>query len=122
MTVMTGAATTTAHRSALQIGRTSAGPRPLPSPGVQRTVADLELVDRTLPSGLRVIAVVRYRADGRARFRVPFAGAEPTRAARAELVASALLTGTVRRSRVEIDDELAAIGGELRLGRPERLC
>jgi len=123
VTVMTGAATTTAHRSALQIGRTSAGPRPLPPLGVQRTVADLELVDRTLPSGLRVIAVARRTVPTvEMRFRVPFAGAEPTRAARAELVASALLTGTARRSRVEIDDELAGIGGELGASvDPERL-
>jgi zinc protease len=123
VTIMAGFATAAGHRGAEQIGRTEAGARPLPPLGVQRGVADLELVDRTLPSGLRVIAVARPTVPTvELRLRIPFAGEEPTRPARAELVASALVTGTALRSRVEIDDELAAIGGELGASvDPERL-
>lgn len=123
MTVTAGNNTATAHRDAAQIGHTVTGPRPLPPLGAQRSVADLELVDRTLSNGLRVVAVARRTVPTvELRLRVPFAGEEHTRAARAELVASALLTGTARRSRVEIDDELAAIGGELGASvDPERL-
>jgi zinc protease len=123
VTVTAGAATRRGHRSAEQIGHTEAGPRPLPPLGAQRTVADLDLADRTLASGLRVIAVARRTVPTvELRLRIPFAGAEPTHPARAELVASALLAGTARRGRVEIDDELATIGGELAAGvDPERL-
>ncbi|WP_051580401.1 M16 family metallopeptidase [Pseudonocardia acaciae] len=111
------------HRGAEQIGHTETGPRPLPPLGAQRTVPDLDLADRTLPNGLRVIAVARRTVPTvELRLRIPFAGAEPTHPARAEMVASALLTGTAGRSRVEIDDELANIGGELAAGvDPERL-
>jgi predicted Zn-dependent peptidase len=120
---VTAGARTSAHRSAEQIGHTPTGPRALPPLGEQRSVAGLEMVDRTLPTGLRVIAVARRTVPTvELRLRIPFAGAEQTRAARAELLASALLTGTARRTRVQIDDELAAIGGELGATvDPERL-
>ena len=123
MTVTATAATGARHRSAAQIGQTDVGPRPLPPLGVQRTFADLTPVDRTLSSGLRVIAVARRTVPTvELRLRVPFAGDEMTMAARAELIASALLTGTARRSRTQIDDELAGIGGELGAAvDPERL-
>ncbi len=111
------------HRDAAQIGRTETGPRPLPPLGSARAAAELELVERTLPSGLRVIAVARRTVPTvELRLRIPFAGEEDTRAARAEMLASTLLSGTARRDRVAIDDELAAIGGELGAGvDPERL-
>jgi predicted Zn-dependent peptidase len=126
VTVTAGASTASTerqHRSAAQIGHTEAGPRPLPELGSQRSGADLELVDRVLPSGLRVIAVARRTVPTvELRLRVPFAGTDPAHPARAELLASALLTGTSRRGRVQIDDELAGIGGELAAGvDPERL-
>jgi predicted Zn-dependent peptidase len=113
----------TGHRSAEDIARTDAGPRPLPPLGAQRAVPGLEPVDRTLPSGLRVIAVARRTVPTvELRLRIPFAGQDRTHPARAEMVASALLSGTARRGRVEIDDELAAIGGDLGAGvDPERL-
>jgi predicted Zn-dependent peptidase len=126
VTAGTGASAPTqpnGHRSAERIGRTDAGPRPLPPLGTQRSVADLDLADRTLDSGLRVIAVARRTVPTvELRLRIPFADADPKHPARAELVASALLCGTERRGRVEIDDELATIGGELGAGvDPERL-
>jgi predicted Zn-dependent peptidase len=111
------------HRDAEEIGRTETGPRPLPPLGAQPAGAELEMVDRTLPFGLRVIAVARRTVPTvEMRLRIPFAGSDRLHPARAELVASALLTGTERRSRVEIDDELATIGGELGASvDPERL-
>jgi predicted Zn-dependent peptidase len=126
VTVTAGAgpdASTTGHRDAAQIGRTEAGPRPLPPLGDQRAVAGLAPVSRTLPSGLRVIVVARRTVPTvELRLRVPLAGAEPTHPARAELLASAILSGTERRGRVEIDDELAGIGGDLAvMVDPERL-
>lgn len=114
---------TVSHRDAAAIGRTETGPRPLPPLGRARTAAELELVTRSLPSGLRVVAVARRTVPTvELRLRIPFAGAEPTRAARAELLAATLLSGTATRDRVRIDDELAAIGGDLGAGvDPERL-
>jgi predicted Zn-dependent peptidase len=117
------AATIGAHRDAATIGRTAAGPRELPPLGTARTAGELELVERTVSSGLRVVAVARRTVPTvELRLRIPFAGEERTRAARAELLASALLSGTATRDRVRIDDELAAIGGDLGAGvDPERL-
>lgn len=124
MTVTAGSQTGVAvHRHADEIGQTETGPRPLPALGTQPVGADLEMVETTLPFGLRVIAVARSTVPTvEMRLRIPFAGSDRLHAARAELVASALLTGTERRSRVEIDDELASIGGELGASvDPERL-
>jgi predicted Zn-dependent peptidase len=117
------AATIGAHRDAATIGRTAAGPRELPPLGTARTAGELELVERTVSSGLRVVAVARRTVPTvELRLRIPFAGDERTRAARAELLASAMLSGTATRDRVRIDDELAAIGGDLGAGvDPERL-
>lgn len=124
MTVTAGAAGTgQAHRSAAEIGRTELGPRPLPPLGGPRTGAELDIADRTLPSGLRVVAVGRRTVPTvELRLRIPFADDDKTHPARAELLATTLLTGTERRSRVQIDDELAGIGGDIAAGvDPERL-
>jgi zinc protease len=56
------------------------------------------------------------------RLRIPFAGTDPRHAARAEVLAATILTGTERRDRVAIDTDLALVGGELDAGvDPERL-
>lgn len=119
----TGSRTAGGHRSAERIGYSEAGPRPLPPLGEARGGPELTVADRTLSTGLRVLAVARRTVPTvELRLRIPFAGEHPAHPARAELVASALLTGTARRSRVQIDDELAAIGGELTsVVDPERL-
>ena len=52
------------HRSAEEIGHTTAGPRPLPPLGATREVPLPDVLDVTLASGLRVLAA---RTDGRAR-------------------------------------------------------
>ncbi len=111
------------HRSAAEIGHTPAGPRPLPPLGRQRTGRAPSEVDTVLDSGLRVIAVRRPGVPMvELRLRIPFAGEHPAHAARAELLAGTLLFGTRRRDRVEIDNELAAIGADVGAWvDPERL-
>ncbi|SMD22108.1 M16 family metallopeptidase [Lentzea albidocapillata] len=116
------------HRSADEIGRTEAGPRPLPELGSQKVAAELSTVDTTLPNGLRVIAVRRATVPMvEVRLRVPFADPAGSsvgsqHAAVAEILANTVLTGTEKRSRVQIDTELALVGGELdAMVDPERL-
>ncbi|MHA6629193.1 M16 family metallopeptidase [Pseudonocardia sichuanensis] len=113
----------TTHRSAEEIGRTDAGPRPLPPLGATRAVPLPDVEERTLPNGLRVLAAHRPGVPMvELRLRVPFAGDAPEHPAVAELLASTLLTGTEGRDRVGIDDELAAVGADLGVSvDPERL-
>ena len=118
--------TAVVHRTAEEIGRTPAGPRPLPPLGPTREVPLPDVVEHTLPSGLRVLAARRAAVPMvELRLRVPFAGgaqADPDHPAVAELLASTLLTGTTTRDRVEIDDVLAAVGADLGVNvDPERL-
>ena len=112
-----------AHRTAEQIGRTDAGPRSLPPLGLTRAVPLPDVEERTLDSGLRVLAAHRPGVPMvELRLRVPFADDAPEHAAVSELLSSTLLTGTASRDRVGIDDELAAVGASLGVSvDPERL-
>ncbi|MEU4765391.1 pitrilysin family protein [Actinosynnema sp. NPDC023794] len=119
----------TKHRSADEIGRTELGPRPFPELGEQRAAADLDTVDTTLANGLRVLAVRRDSVPlVEVRLRIPFgdpaaSSVGSTHAARAEVLANTILTGTSTRSRVDVDTELALVGGELdAVVDPERLA
>jgi predicted Zn-dependent peptidase len=115
--------TVTTHRTAEQIGRTERGPRPLPALGEQRASIEPATLDTVLDNGLRLL-VVRQPAVPivELRLRVPFGGNESTHPARSELLAETLLTGTARRSRIQVDTDLALVGGELGAGvDPERL-
>ncbi|MGH3980084.1 MAG: M16 family metallopeptidase, partial [Pseudonocardiaceae bacterium] len=111
------------HRSAVVIGSTPAGPRPLPELGPQRTVPAPSLVDTVLDCGLRVIAVRRPAVPMvELRLAVPFGGTHHTHAARAEVLAATLLRGTPQRDRFRIDTDLATVGGDLSAGvDPEHL-
>ncbi|MET7993200.1 pitrilysin family protein [Amycolatopsis sp. NPDC005232] len=115
--------TSATHRSAQEIGRTATGPRPLPELGAQRAATDLSHVDTTLSNGLRVLAVRKATVPlVEVRLWIPFAGEDALHPATAEVLAETLLTGTAKRDRVEIDAELALIGGDLGAGvDPERL-
>lgn len=114
-----------AHRSAAEIGRTPAGPRPLPALGVTREVPLPEVTAATLPNGLRVLVARRSSVPMvELRLRVPFADPAPGSGhpAVAELLSETLLTGTATRDRVAIDDALAAVGADLGASvDPERL-
>ena len=66
-------------RTAEEIGRTTAGPRPLPALGATREVPLPDVVDTTLPNGLRVLAAHRPGIPMvELRLRVPFAGTRPS--------------------------------------------
>ncbi|MGH3621733.1 MAG: M16 family metallopeptidase [Sciscionella sp.] len=112
------------HRNAEEIGHSERGPRPLPSLAEQRVAEPPEVLDTVLGNGLRVMAVRRSTVPiVELRMHIPFAGHEPARAARAELLAETILTGTQRRDRVAMDTDLALIGGELStVVDPERLA
>lgn len=112
------------HRSAEEIGRTELGPRPLPALGEQRTVRPSATVDTVLDNGLRVVAARHGSVPMvELRLRIPFAGEDARHAARAEVLAETVLTGTQTRDRVRIDTDLAAVGGELNaVVDPERLA
>ncbi|GGP61371.1 M16 family metallopeptidase [Saccharothrix coeruleofusca] len=119
----------TSHRSAEQIGRTELGPRPLPELGEHRVAPELSSLDTVLPNGLRVVAVRRASVPlVEVRLRVPFADPADSstgsrHSARAEVLANTILTGTAKRSRVDVDTELALVGGELdAVVDPERLA
>lgn len=115
--------TSATHRSAEEIGRTAAGPRPLPPLGEQRAAADLSHADTVLANGLRVVAVRKANVPlVELRVWIPFAGEDKLHSAKAEVLAETLLTGTARRDRIQMDTELALIGGDLGSGvDPERL-
>ena len=110
-------------RTADEIGRTARGPRPLPALGTQRPQPVLQSVDTVLGSGLRVIVVRQPSVPMvELRLRIPFGGTDPRHSARAEVLSETLLAGTSRRDRLELDTDLALVGGELRAGvDPERL-
>lgn len=104
----------TSARTAEEIATTTQGPRPLPELGPQRVGEQLPSAEATLDNGLRVVAVQSGAVPMvELRLTVPFAGADPTHPARAEVLAAALLAGTPGRDRLQVDTELAAVGAEL---------
>ena len=115
--------TSTSYRTAEQIGHTEQGPRALPSLGEQTAATQPSLVDTVLPNGLRVIAVRKESVPiVELRLRIPFAGTDRLHSARAEVLANTVLTGTERRSRTQVDTDLAAVGGDMSaVVDPERL-
>jgi predicted Zn-dependent peptidase len=88
-------------------------------PAVRPTVpAELPaVVERTLANGLRVLVVERRSVPlVELRLRIPFTGLGTDYAARAELLAETMFTGTAGRDRVEIATAVQALGGALSTG------
>jgi len=88
-------------------------------PAVRPTVpAQLPtVVERTLPNGLRVLVVARSSVPlVELRLRIPFTGLGADYAARTELLAETLFTGTAKRDRVQIATAVQALGGSLSTG------
>jgi zinc protease len=81
-----------------------------PVPRVRQPTA----AERTLASGLRVLAVRRPGVPlVEVRLRVPFTGTAASHPARASLLSNTLLTGTERRGQVELAAALQALGADL---------
>lgn len=108
------ATVTTAHRSAAEIARTAAGPRPLPPLAATAPRATPASVTLETDTGLAITAVRQASTPMvELRLRIPFGGTDAVHAARAELLADTILLGTAQRDRTEIDGALAAVGGHL---------
>jgi zinc protease len=91
-----------------------ADPRPAPTP---------VSAERTLASGLRVIAIERSSVPlVEVRLRVPFAGERESDVAQASVLAETLLSGTAELSAVDIAATLQEVGGGLSVSvDPDRL-
>lgn len=103
-----------ATRTADEIGRSAAGPRPVP-PMTLTTRTRAPSVSRVaLDSGLTVVAVRKPRSPlVELRLRVPFAGTTRLHSARAEMLVATMLLGTDARDREQVDADLALVGGHL---------
>ncbi|MGY1769614.1 M16 family metallopeptidase [Blastococcus sp. SYSU D00813] len=99
----------------------------VPPLGEPRPQPELAVTDRTLPTGLRVVVVPRPGVPLiELRLRVPFAAgsarAAAQHAARASVLAGAVLLGTERHDQTEIAQLVQAQGGELAVSTdPDRV-
>ena len=88
--------------------------RPIPALGAARTARLPIVAERTLDSGLRVLAVRRPGVPlVELRLRVPFSGKGASHVAKAQLLGDTLLSGTDRRTAGQLAADLQALGGSL---------
>jgi len=97
---------------------TTATTRPVPALAKPRPVKLPTVAERTLDSGLRVLAVRRQGVPlAELRLRVPFAGSGGRggrrHTAQAQLLGDTLLAGTARRSAAQLAADVQALGGQL---------
>lgn len=79
-----------------------------------RKARKLSLVERTLPSGLRVIAVRKPGVPlAELRLRMPALSARPTHPARVTLLSETMLTGVQDLDRAGVAGRIQELGGEL---------
>jgi zinc protease len=77
----------------------------------------LTTLDRTLDSGLRVLAVRKPGVPlAELRLRLPFLSAKAAHAARAALLSDTILTGTPQHDRAALAGAVQALGGDLNVG------
>jgi predicted Zn-dependent peptidase len=97
--------------------------RRVPDLGPVRTTRAPTVAERTLPGGLRVVAVRRASVPlVHLRLRVPSAVRRDDDLAKAHLLERTMLLGTAERSQGQIAEELQALGGALRVsGDADRL-
>ena len=89
-------------------------PRPVPALGPARTPKLPTVAERTLASGLRVLAVRRPGVPlVELRLRVPFSGKGADHVAKAQLLGDTLLSGTERRTAAQVAADLQALGASL---------
>lgn len=101
-------------RSAAQIAVTTAGPRPVPELAPTPVRARPQTHSSETDGGLRITAA-RWPSSPMVemRLRIPFGGDSQQHAATAELLAETILLGTDRRTRQQVDADLATVGGNL---------
>ncbi len=88
--------------------------RPVPALGAARKARLPIVAERTLDSGLRVLAVRRTGVPlVELRLRVPFSGKGVDHVAKAQLLGDTLLSGTDRRTAGQLAADLQALGGSL---------
>lgn len=111
------------RRTAAQIARTDRGPRPVPALRPTRAARRPTTAQHRLDSGLQVVTVRRPSSPlVQLRLRIPFGDGRADHAARAELLAETMMTGTAERDRSAIDTALALVGGNLGIQvNPQRL-
>lgn len=112
-----------ATRSAAQIAVTPAGARSVPALAPTPVRAEPQTRRMTADNGLEVTAA-RWPSSPmiELRLRIPFGGRSRKHAATAELLAETLLLGTERRTRQQVDADLAMVGGNLAAQvNPQRL-
>ncbi len=93
---------------------TDDGARLIPAVVPPRPLDPLDVRERTLSAGLRVLAVARPGIPVvELRLRVPFAGGADDRLAERTLLTETLLTGTASRDRLRLATDLQSLGGGL---------
>jgi predicted Zn-dependent peptidase len=96
------------------LSATTQDKRPVPGLGPAPKAKQPTATERTLGSGLRVIAVRRTSVPlVEVRLRVPFGSTAASHPARASLLGETLLAGTERHSQVELAEAVQALGGHL---------
>jgi len=91
--------------------------RTIPALTKPRTARLPKVEERTLASGLRILAVRRPTVPVvEVRLRLPFAGRGSTHLARADLLGESFFTGTAERSRHDLATALQHMGGRLGAG------
>ncbi len=91
-------------------------PRPSPIPDLTppRKARKLSVVERTLPNGLRVVAVRKPGVPlAEVRLRMPALSARPTHPARVTLLSDTLLTGAGSLDRAGVAETIQSLGGDL---------
>ena len=108
--------------TAVDVATGGAGGAAVPDLTAPRTASQPVVAERTLPTGLRVLAVQRSSVPlVELRLRVPFAGSGEELPA-ASVLAETLLSGTAEMSNVEIAATLQEVGGGLSVSvDPDRL-
>jgi len=87
---------------------------PIPELTKPRKARKLSLAERTLDSGLRVVAVRKPGVPlAEVRLRVPMLSARPTHPARISLLSDAMLTGAGELDRAGVAAAVQALGGDL---------
>jgi predicted Zn-dependent peptidase len=105
---------TTPRKALRAFAGTPAETTPIPDLTKPRKARKLSLAERTLRSGLHVVAVRKPGVPlAEVRLRVPMLSARPTHPARISLLSDAMLTGAGELDRAGVAAAVQALGGDL---------